>query len=555
MKKSWNLLANTRLRYQNENIISYLLRLRRVRDEKRFLNPTYRDLLPYESMKNIKEAAKAVILGIFENKKFYIHYDCDLDGIASGTIMNKYLQFQGATNIVYDINNGKIHGISHKNLSDFEGTDILIIVDSLDNDYKMYDALHEKGIKIIILDHHEFDEYPESAILVSSAMNYENKHLSGAGVTWKFCAYLDSVLETNHAKSLLDLAACGIIADVCDISENSYENRYIVNCGLNNLQRPALESIVGSYEFNSQSIIWSIAPLINAANRTGNNDIPVQMFLADDKKLIKSYLKQLKEIKEEQNKSIAETANNLELQILQNNDMENDKVIFGVVPQGDFTGLIATQIANKYQKPTIIFHAPSEDFDTNVKSKQTGLKGSIRAYGIDNFKSIINGTKIAACFGHESAAGINCNRERLTELKEAINSKFKDVEFVLKKDIDLGLELFEISNDLILALNKINKITGNGFKPISVCIKDVEIQQLITMQDKHTKFTSGEIVFIKWNDVEIAKEIQTLQADEEHYVIVDVVGELSMSNFAGKKSKQFIINDYDNVVSLPEFLR
>ena len=32
----------------------------------------------------------------------------------------------------------------------------------------------------------------------------------------------------DYADEYLDLAACGILADVCDVSENNYENRYIV---------------------------------------------------------------------------------------------------------------------------------------------------------------------------------------------------------------------------------------------------------------------------------------------------------------------------------------
>ena len=55
-------------------------------------------------------------------------------------------------------------------------------------------------------------------------MNYK------LGVVWKFCKYLDECFETDYADELIDLAACGIVADMMDMT--IMENRYIVYQGL-----------------------------------------------------------------------------------------------------------------------------------------------------------------------------------------------------------------------------------------------------------------------------------------------------------------------------------
>ena len=548
MKKTWNILSEKKQRYENENIAQYLLRLRGVRDNERFMHPAFRDMYRYTDMKNIELAASLIIDGIKGNLRFCVYYDTDLDGVSAGTIMYKYLECHDITSLKYKINLGKIHGIGHLDTSEFDDIDVLVIVDSLDNNYKIYDKLSKlKDITIIVLDHHEFKTYPENAVLVSSALNYKNKHLSGSGVTWKMCSYLDTLLETNYAKSLVDLAACGIVADVCDVSEVSYENRYIVNCGLNNLQNLALKKMVGSYDFSSQSIIWSIAPLINAANRTKNNILTVELFLEEDETEIKTILKQLKALREEQNASISNFAEELEIQIHKNNDMENDKVIFGIVNQAPFTGLIATKISNKYQKPTIIFY---------THDNPEILKGSIRAYGINNFKSIINKTKLAECFGHEAAAGIVCDLKNVQVLKEVLNEQLKNNTFELKTNVDLLIRMEDVTFDLIAVFEKVSKISGKNFKAISVCLKDVEIYDLKLMQGKHTKFSFNGIDFLKWNDTEIHESIMNANDGEcDTYMTIDVIGELSMNEFAGKKGKQFIISDYDNIMYLPEYLR
>jgi single-stranded-DNA-specific exonuclease len=457
--------------------------------------------------------------------------------------MYKYLKSHGVNNVKHLINTGKKHGITSRDTTEYDDIDILIVVDSLDENYDIYSQIKEKGIEIVILDHHKFVDYPDDAILISSAKNYLNKNLSGSGVVWKFCYYLDCLSSTQYSKNLLDLAACGILADVCDMSENSPENRYLVNCGLNNLQNAGLKAILGNYSFSSQSVLWSIAPLVNAANRTGNNQLAVDLFLCDDKKQLKKIVTQLKDIKAEQDEIVKNSFGIVEMQIKQNN-IDADKVIYGFVPEYEYAGLIATKVANKYNKPCIIFHNPNEDNEN--------LKGSIRGFGVEDFGKDINSTQLAQCFGHENAAGIVCKKSNLNNLISAINAKYQKVVFTLQTDVDLLLKFSDISEELIQELEKINMLSGKNFKPITICMTDVEIYNPTQMQNKHTKFNYYDLSFIKWNDIELYHKIS--EKTLGHSMIVDVIGELQISYFAGKKQLQLIISDYNNLTLVPDFL-
>lgn len=138
--------------------------------------------------------------------------------------------------------------------------------------------------------------------MVSSQRSYDNPHLSGSGVVWKFCKYLDSKFGTYYADELMDLAACGLVSDMMDMTV--MENRYIVYQGLQQIRNPAIKKIVGSFPFNSTAISFSIAPIINAANRMGKNEVAVKAFLADENKTVLKYIKELKGCKEAQNEEV-----------------------------------------------------------------------------------------------------------------------------------------------------------------------------------------------------------------------------------------------------------
>ena len=272
----------------NEEIIDAIFDERGIKDRKRFINPTEESLLPLDSLENINEAAGSVIYGIMNGKNFMVYYDCDTDGISAGTIMTRYLGDHGINARIY-INSGKVHGVTEESLKYMYGIDILIIVDSLNADVEFYKAIKEMRIQTLVLDHHDIDvniPYDDYVTLVSSNRNYGNSELSGAGVTFKFCLYLDELMDTDYAQQYWDLSCCGILSDVMSVDEQHMENRYIVKKGLENPNNLAIKKIIGTYEFNSTAVLFSVAPLINASMRYNENQVALDLFLSDDNKKI-----------------------------------------------------------------------------------------------------------------------------------------------------------------------------------------------------------------------------------------------------------------------------
>ena len=156
-----------------------------------------------------------------------------------------------------------------------EDVKLVIAPDSSSSDYEIHKELKDKGIDLLILDHHEAEKISEYACVINNQLcDYPTKTLSGAGIVYKFCCYIDSLLETNYANELIDLATVGIIADVMSLKD--YEIRQIILKGMQGFKNPLLKTMVAKDDFHFKdkaltpfNISWYISPMINAITRSG----------------------------------------------------------------------------------------------------------------------------------------------------------------------------------------------------------------------------------------------------------------------------------------------
>lgn len=522
-------------------IINTILESRGIIDKERFLNPSEQDLIPFEEMHNIDAARDIVAGGIENDKQFMVYFDTDTDGCTAGAIMYRYLK-NFTDKIFWTINEGKAHGLTIDNEFDelFKNVDILIIVDSLNKDLEPYEKLKAMGIEVVVLDHHDItnNDVFNIVTLVSSVNDYPNPQLSGAGVVWKFCAYLDDYFLSDYAKDLVDLATCGIIADMCDVSEASMENRYICSLGFKNQVNPAIKKINGSFPFDSQSISYGIAPLINAACRVKENTTAALAFILNENKDILSHVKALKSFKEQQNISIDE----IYPEIIEQADSQLQyKAIYIIIDtEADVSGLLGNKLLEKYQRPMFILRQKNSADEDGVISNEK-YSGSCRAIGVEDFRFICESTGLCFAEGHPSAFGFSINAENYEEFKNQIETILLDIEFSIDVNIDIKLDLEDISSFLIDKIKYINKISGTGFPPITALISDVKNYTIGFMSEgKHLKIITPEFDFIKWNfsgDPDIF--------DNDIYSpSIEFIGKLDSGYFGREFRCRQIIDDY-----------
>ncbi|MBZ9622959.1 DHH family phosphoesterase [Clostridium sp. FP2] len=546
IKKEWNILNKS----PGTDIIKSTLAARGIKDMVHFLQPRESDLLPLTDLDEIEEAAEIIIKAINEKKRIHVFPDVDVDGVTSGCIIYQYLSFF-TDNITWSINKGKVHGLSAQDLESYiDNIDLVIAVDSSSEDIEQQQFLKENGIKVVILDHHPAKHSKYATIVNCQMGDYKNRHLSGSAVVFKFVKYLDELLGTNYSDALWDLATVGLIGDTMEVGENNLENRYICSKGFNSLTNIALKQIIGNYTFNGTSVSYSIAPLINAAQRMNRNHLAFELIIENDKKKCNKIIDEIKELKIIQNIQKDKLVDDLTFTI-KANELDKQKAICLLIDevknddQGDIVGLTGNILSADYMMPVIIVH-PIGDGEK--------LGGSIRGYGIKSFQDVVNSTKLVVfCKGHPNAAGIELYAKDWDKLIVAINKKLAKVKFKVEETADVVLKPEQITVDLIKKMEYINTISGKNFPPIKIVVEDIEIDDIVTMQKKHIKFSQGGIEFVKWNSY---GELENFKSNTIGiYKTCDVLGTMVMNNFRGKVKKQMVIQDTRNFQDNLEFMR
>ena len=133
------------------------------------------------------------------------------------------------------------------------------------------------------------DHISENAITINNQLSeYPNKELSGVGVVWQFCRYIDSQLNINFADDFLDLVALGNCGDM--MSLKSFETRYLITKGFKkeNIKNPFIDYMIEKNAFplsksdyvstdsnmgcTSIGAAFFIVPFVNAITRSGTID-------------------------------------------------------------------------------------------------------------------------------------------------------------------------------------------------------------------------------------------------------------------------------------------
>jgi len=268
---------------------------------------------------------------------------------------------------------------------------LVICPDSSSNDYEYHRYLNNRGISVLILDHHLADHISENAVTINNQLSeYPNKELSGVGVVWQFCRYIDSQLNINFADDFLDLVALGNCGDM--MSLKSFETRYLITKGFKkkNIKNPFIDYMLDKNSFplskadyvssdsetacTSIGAAFFIVPFVNAITRSGTIKEKELLFnamlnhkafeeilsnkrghkLGEKEKLILQAIRTVTNVKNRQTRAEEAGLNMLEKMIVENNMLEHKILLFLLEPGQidlEIRGLIANKFMAKYQRP------------------------------------------------------------------------------------------------------------------------------------------------------------------------------------------------------------
>ena len=573
----------------NENFksdyVDSLLMARGIKVPNDYYAPRSEFLQSPIDLENIGEAAMLLEEVIKLGQRILIVVDSDNDGFTSATIMYNYLKdLAPELEIDYLLHEGKQHGLQDhiKNLMD-EGAKygLIILPDSSSNDYEYHESLKEINTSVLVLDHHITDiQLSDNAIVVNNQLSpkYKNKELTGAGVVYQFCRYLDDYFksENTNADKYMDLAAWGIIGDMGSMLE--LENRYIVKEGLKNINNKLLwalmekqaYSITGAMSpsreqlieaMNPISVAFYIVPLVNAMIRVGTMDEKRRLFEAflDGDKMIPSgkrgakgtfekagveAARECSNARNRQNKSLEVAMDKTEIKIHKYDLLEN-RVLFVRLDEDDtfpseLNGLLAMKLSAKFKRPTIVARLNKEGYN---RGSMRGLNQS----ELISFKDFLTESGMFEYVqGHDNAAGCSIPNSNLTKFHNWANDALKMIDFG-ENCYDVNFERIAADGDLsdiIVDIGNHNGIWGQQNPEPMIHVSDINITmndvQVMGKNKDTVKFEKFGIAYMKFHAKDLIEELS-----KHPSMKVEVVGRANLNEWGGRVTPQIFIEDIE----------
>ena len=565
------------------DVIAEVLKNRGVEDYEKYLQLDESVVIPYENLDNINEAVELFIQHFNQKNKIEILVDSDPDGFCSAAMMYSYIKKLDAE---YPVNyilhtRAKSHGLDD-DVTISDDTRLLIIPDAGTNDTEACKDLKDKGIDILILDHHESEEENPYAVIVNNQMskNYSNKDFCGAGIVYKFLQALDTETWNEFADDYLDLCALANISDVMDM--RSFETRYLTNIGLLNITNKCLSAFIKAQDYsmngkvNIHNIQWYITPVLNSCIRIGSQEekeLLFKAFIEQDEffeykkratknkpaetiqesiydraaRLCKNAKSRQDKMKEKGVQAISDIVSKLP---------SNDKIIMVDVTEildSGLTGVVAIKIAEQFNKPCILL---KKHYDS--KSKKIVYGGSARNIDhspIDSFKDIVNKTGVINGKGHANAFGIvDLSLENKEKAISVINDILKDIEYDSTYRVDFVLDIDRVSVPLIIKLSEFEDIICQGIDEPMLAIENISLTrdcfEIFGKNEDTISFMFNDIKYIQFKCKEGNQLYDFLQNawDENDSVTFNIVGKPTINEYNGVRTPQVIIKDV-NVIS------
>lgn len=572
-------LVNTNFR---DEYITNILRARGVEDIEAYLSPNINYLQSPLGLKNIEQAAALYLrITAMEHPNILIIVDPDVDGFTSATIIYQYTQrLNPQAAISYYLHEGKAHGLSDhidRLMSDNINYDLIICPDSSSNDAEYHDMLNDIHLPCLVLDHHITDvKLSDNAIVVNNQLspNYINKELTGAGVVYQFCRFLDAKLGHAWADDYIDLASWGIIADMGSMLD--LENRYIVYTGLNNIRnqfyRTLIEkqaySITGTVgatwsevasKLNPISIAFYVVPLVNALIRVGTmeeKDILFKAFV-DGSMLVESNKRGAKgtlecasveaarictNARNHQNKMLDTAVDMAEAKIFKYDLLENKILLIKLEEEkfpAELNGLLAMKLSAKYKKPTLVLRRNSEGYD---RGSARGLNQS----ELKDFKKFLTDSGMFEyAQGHANAFGASILDADVDRFLDYANEQLSDVDFGENVyDVNFMRDADEVDlKMLITALAQHNGIWGQGTPEPMLYIRHIPVSKsMIRIMGKSNdtvKIMYNGIAYMKFKANDFIESLDNLPEQFE----MEVVGRANLNEWGGQVTPQIFIDD------------
>ncbi|MEK7156697.1 MAG: single-stranded-DNA-specific exonuclease RecJ [Patescibacteria group bacterium] len=470
------------------DLVSKLLTKRGITDAsavEAFLNPDYvaHTHDPF-LLQGMDIAVERLLLAVEQGERIAVYADFDCDGIPGAALLSDFFNKIGYTNFeVYlphrDREGYGFHTEAIATLAE-RGVKLIITVDVGTTAVDAVAYAKEKGIDVIVTDHHEIPgELPEAIAVINPKRSpYPFPHLCGAAVAFKLAQAAVhegcrrglkrfEVIPFGWEKWLLDMVAVATVADMVPLIG---ENRVLTHWGLQVLRkspRPGIRALCGKLrlrqdELSESDIGFSIAPRINAASRMDEPDLALRLLVTRDVAEAEATAAQLEKLNARRKGVVASLVKQARAHVKER-FTDGDRVVVLGNPEWKpaLLGLAANSIMGDRGGIVCMWGR-----DANGK-----LKGSCRSDGdvslVDLFRNA--GDVFEESGGHAASGGFTVSHEHVHRLPEALARAVEALP--LRPDIavpehDVSVTLPDISGVLFKEVSRLAPFGVGNPKPL-----------------------------------------------------------------------------------------
>ena len=496
------------------------------------LNPTSEYVENPFKLKNMSEGIQLFIEELDNESNIGLLVDSDNDGYCSSALMYLFLINECSypkEKIQIFHHQKKTHGLSDdKVFKEIKKSDVnlMIIPDAGSNDIEQIKDLLKLGKKVLILDHHQINDDEQNTkfvdqegniigVIINNQLDEYSTDLAGTGVVYKFLV----ALTENELEHYMDLVAIANIADSMYL--NSFESRYIVDKGLKNINNELMKELIENAKLEGDltptDISFNVSNYINAVIRFGTMEEKENLFRAligeeeeieytprksrnnpnpqtEIQTLQKAMVRISKSIKSKQDTAKKKSVEKCK-QFISENGLDKYKTIVLIDEDNELidrkiTGLIAMNLVSIYKKSVVLLG--------RTKEKYTG---SMRGFGVENFKEILESTEIVKVTGHNNSAGVEVEFKDIPRLIKRINRAMEEVEVIPPCTlVDCKIDLNNIKEkEMQEVLN---------LKPIwhQHCAEPLFLIEGLIIDSKKIRIPYTTLITFNINGIEIKKE-------------------------------------------------
>lgn len=472
------------------------------------------------SLKDLGKASARIIEAIDKEEKIGIYGDYDVDGTTSCALLYHFFHMLGVNvSTVQPSRFVEGYGLHLSSIDEAVANNlkILITVDCGITNNEAADYAREKGLDLIITDHHKDarETMPNAFAVINPNRRDEidNPHYDQlktmAGVTVAFALAVqirnDLIKMNQKIPSIYSLLQFVAIGTICDLAHLSPLNLKLVRHGLKLLkdtEYPGLRAFFTSEELKAKSIpseklAFHVGPLINSKGRLEHPEASLQLLISDNAEKAREYYDLLVSCNAERKFIQNEVYNEAREQVVRELKHHDGEHLITIVYQPHWhegvIGIVASKLVEAFKVPAIVF----------TDSEHEGIiKASCRSAGdLDIFSLLKKESELFIKFGgHKAAAGLSMPKENLRAFIDNMNASLKDIPAITRTRIDfydLDIDATEINPQLMRDLDLMEPFGMGNEKP-KFRIKGVKLDSFDLMKDVHVRWSlSKEKVKLK----------------------------------------------------------